>query len=288
MLVLFTDTDCDVTPKMADELGYKLIIMPYSIDGKEIYPYIDEEFDDKKFYSTLRKGIIPNTGALNPYDYDKYFRPYFEKGDDILYVHFSVKMSGTFASMQIAVNQLKEEFPNSNFYEIDTRAITICSLSIILEISKLYKNGKTAQEILDWANDNVDKYSVYFFAEDLKFFKHSGRVSGLAAFFGSIAGVRPLMFMDNDGIMKTVGKEYGRNRALKRILKYVVEVGEDVGKYKIIIGHCDLYSAAIEIEDLLKKTYGEDIDTMIIPINPTIGSHCGPSTLGVSFHAKHR
>ena len=35
MLVLFTDTDTDITPIEAAKYGYKLISMPYIIDGKE-------------------------------------------------------------------------------------------------------------------------------------------------------------------------------------------------------------------------------------------------------------
>lgn len=67
MYQLFTDTDTDVTPKIAEEYGYKLISMPYVLKGKDIYPYVDfEEFDQKVFYDTLRSGEIPKTFALSP------------------------------------------------------------------------------------------------------------------------------------------------------------------------------------------------------------------------------
>ena len=59
MLVLFTDTDCDVTPKMAKEMGYKLISMPYIIDDINYYPYCEcDDFDMKAFYDELRKEYI--------------------------------------------------------------------------------------------------------------------------------------------------------------------------------------------------------------------------------------
>ena len=51
MLTLFTDTDADFTPTVAAEYGYKLISMPFSIDGKTTYPYEEEEtFDFKSYY----------------------------------------------------------------------------------------------------------------------------------------------------------------------------------------------------------------------------------------------
>ena len=58
MLILFTDTDTDMTPSLAREYGYHLISMPYIIDDKVIYPYEDfEEFNYKEFYEMLRKEL---------------------------------------------------------------------------------------------------------------------------------------------------------------------------------------------------------------------------------------
>ncbi len=39
MYTLFTDTDIEMSPKRAAKYGYKLISMPYSIDGKTYFPY---------------------------------------------------------------------------------------------------------------------------------------------------------------------------------------------------------------------------------------------------------
>ena len=91
MLVLFSDTDCEVNQKIAAEYGCHVISMPYSIDGETIYPYEDfEEFDYKTYYDSLRAGTIPTTSAVSMEKYIEYFEPVFANGDDILYVHFSV------------------------------------------------------------------------------------------------------------------------------------------------------------------------------------------------------
>ena len=73
--VLFTDSDCDMTPQLAKEYGYKTIIsMPYSIDGKTTYPYVDfDEFDVHGFYQQLRDGVLPNTSAISAQQYYDYF-----------------------------------------------------------------------------------------------------------------------------------------------------------------------------------------------------------------------
>lgn len=289
MLKLFTDTDCDVTPEIAREYGYSLISMPYSIDGQTVYPYEDfEVFDAHAFYDRLREGTIPNTSAISREKYYEIFEPVFANGDDILYVHFSRAMTATFDAMDQAVEELKAKYPGRRFYDIDTKGITIVSLNIVLEVGDMIKAGKPVEEVMEWAKTEVDKFAIYFFADDLKFFKHSGRVTGLAATMGTLLGVRPIIFMNSEGKMVSVGTERGRQRAINRLLAYVDELGEDVKGHRVIVGNTDSPEIAEEVASMLREKYGEDLDIMIVPVNPTTGGHCGPNGVGVCFHAKHR
>ena len=289
MLVLFTDTDTDITPAEAKEFGYRLISMPYSIDGDTVYPYEDfEEFDAHAFYDKLRGGVLPNTSAISAQRYKDYFEPVFKAGDDILYVHFSRNMTATFDNMDIAVKELQEQYPDRKFYEIDTMGITICSLMAVKEIGDMYKAGKSVEEMLEWAKTEINKVACYFFADDLKFFRHSGRVSGLAGTMGTLLGIRPIIYMNEDGKMVSVGKEKGRVKAMERLINYVDELGEDVKAHRVIIGNTDSREIALEIERMLKNKYGSDLRTEICDVNPTAGSHCGPNAVGVCFHAKRR
>ena len=289
MLVLFTDTDTDLTPKEAKEYGYHLISMPYAIDGIETRPYEDfQEFDSHSFYQKLRDGVLPSTSAINPMNYKEYFEPVFAAGDDILYVHFSGAMSATFDSMDQAVKELSAEYPERKFYTVDTKGITIGSLNIVKEIGDLYKAGKGAEEILAWAKEEVDRFAVYFFADNLTFFRRSGRVSGLAGVMGNMIGVRPIIYMDENGQMVSIGKERGRMKAIARLVDYVGDLADDIYSHRVIIGHADAPVLAKKLADLLIEKYGLKLRVEISEVNPTAGSHCGPDTIGVSFHAKHR
>lgn len=289
MLILFTDTDTDITPSEARTYGYKLISMPYIIDGKEVKPYEDFlEFDYKTFYNTLRDGILPKTCAINSEDYKKYFEPELKEGNDILYVHFSKAMSGTFNAMNIAIEELKEEYPERKIYCIDTKGITICSYNIVKEIGDLYLQGKTIDEILEWSKSEVDKFATYFYADNLKFFRQSGRIGNFTAIMGNLFGVHPILTMNSDGVMLSVGKCKGKMNTLKRLIQYVEELGEDIDKHRIVIGHADALDIAMTLGKLLQEKIGRELPIEYVVVNPTAGSHCGPDTVGISFHAKCR
>ena len=289
MYTLFTDTDCDITPEIAARYGYKLISMPYTIEGQQVFPYVDfDKFEYHEFYDRLRKGVIPTTSALSPVEYINYFEPEFKAGRDILYVHFSAAMTATFNSMRLALEELAEKYPERKLYQIDTKGITLGSYSICLSIGEMYKNGASIEEIQAWADREIDKTAFYFYADDLKFFGKSGRVSGFAAFFGNIIGLKPIIFIDTDGKMKTKDKCRGRKQALQTLLQYVIDLEEDIKEHRVVIAHTDALPIAEEFGKMMKDYFGQDLEIEYEVVNPTAGSHCGPNAMGVTFHAKHR
>ena len=105
---------------------------------------------------------------------------------------------------------------------------------------------------------------------------------------GTLLGIRPIIYMGANGKMESIGKEKGRAKAVARLVKYAEELGDDVKGHRVLITSAD----APELVDLLvkgmKEKFGDDLDIMILDVNPTIGSHCGPSSIGVCFHSIHR
>jgi DegV family protein with EDD domain len=288
MLKIYTDSDTDITPIEAAEYGYKLISMPYSVDAKTTYPYVDfETFDGHAFYDMLRGGVLPTTSAISKEQYINYFEEDFKAGNDILYVHFSRAMTNTFDVMDQAIAELKAQYPGVRFEEIDTKGITTISYAIVREVGDMVKAGKTLDEILEWAKTEVDKFAMYFFADDLKFFRRSGRVSGLAATMGTLIGVRPLIHMSQAGKMESIGTVKGRPNAIKALVEKVAELGDEIDKHRICIGHTDAPEIAQEVGRMIEDRFGKQ-NIVYVYVNPTAGSHCGPNGVGVCFHAKNR
>lgn len=288
MFVLFADSDCDVTPVDAEKYGFRLISMPYSIDEKEVYPYEDfKEFKDHEFYEVLRGGVVPKTSAISPVKYASYFEPVLKEGKDVLYVHFSKAMSGTFNAMNIAIEELKEKYPDRTIYTLDTKAITVLSRNIVLEIAELYAKGASIDEIYKWAEKEVNHFAVYFYADDLKFFSKSGRVSNFAAFMGGMINLKPIIYINDEGQMIAGSKGLGRITTMKKIVNIVKSLEDGIKDHRVIIAHCDNMELATKMAELLQEELGE-LPIEFVPVNPTAGSHCGPDSIGVSFHAKHR
>lgn len=289
MLKIYTDTDTDILPEDAKKYGYKVISMPYIVNGEEIKPYEDfEVFEYAEFYNRLRNELLPKTCAISSEEYKRYFEEDFKQGNEILYVHFSRAMSGTFNAMEIAVKELKEKYPNAKFYTVDTKGITILSNIIVKEIGDLYLEGKGIEEILKWAEENVDKYATYFFADSLSFFAKSGRISNFSKVMGTLIGVKPIIYMDAKGTMTNIGKERGRIKAMNKLISYFDELAVEPTKHRIVIGHADALDMAKDLGNKLNEKYNNELNIEYVVVNPTAGSHCGPDTIGIAFFAKHK
>lgn len=289
MYSLFVDSDSDMTPEICAKYGAHLIIMPYTINNKEIRPYIDfEKFNGKEFYDILRSGTLPVTAALPPQAYIDYFEPEFKKGNDILYVHFSSAMSGTFNSMRLALEELKEKYPERQLFTVDTKSITAGAYGVAIEVLDLYKAGKSIEEIQKWAEIEVDKFPIYFYADNLKFFAKSGRVSGFKAFMGGLVGIKPIIHVNSNGQMVSIDKGRGRQLALKKIVDYVLNLQDHIEDHRVVIGHTDALPLAEELAEMLQKEFNHTLRIEYVEVNPTIGGHCGPDCIGVCFHGIHR
>ncbi len=288
MSVFFCDSNCEIWHDKIKELGIKGIKMPYLIDDNMVYYDFGENTNFNEFYTKIKNGATPKTQALNSQDYIEYFEPVLASGEDILYVHFSSKMSGTFNYMQMAIHELLEKYPDRKITTVDTLSITMGAGLIVLEAYKMHKNGATDEEVKKWVEDNRQNFSLVFAVDDLNHLKRGGRLSSTSAFFGSLLNIKPLCRVSNEGLIETFQKVNGRKKALQAIINYFVENQDNAKNYPIVVMDALSPEDNEFLVNELKKIVGEEANIITQPIGPVIGSHCGANVVGIGFHAKQR
>lgn len=290
MYKIFVDSDSDFTLEECRKYDLGLISMPYEIEGENVYPYFDwETYDEHEFYNKLRSGILPSTSAVNPEEYVQLMEPFFKEGKDIIYVSFSHALSSTFNALRLAQEQLKEKYPERFIEVIDTKGITGCAYLAGIEIIEYIQSGEhSLDEIRSFAKDTVEHTACYLYADNLKFFAKSGRVSGFSAFVGGIIGIKPIIYLNEEGKMLTVDKVRGRAKAISALVKYVKDLGDDLKNHMLVVAHTDFLEGAEEFVKEVKAALGDDLKIRIQCVNPTNGAHAGPDCVAVAFHAIHR
>ncbi len=286
MSVLICDSNCELWYSKAEELGLDYISMPYYINGEEYYYDLGKNTDFKAFYSAIRGGAMPTTMALNPENYKDILTPYFERGEDVLYVSFSHAMSGTFNSLDMALKELKEIYPERTCTIFDTKAISLGAGLQVEAAAQLKKEGKSDEEILEFLKDFTNRLGCYFVVDDLMHLKRGGRLSAVAAVAGTMLGLKPILTFNENGGLSVCEKVIGRKKAMRLLAERAVnELTETQYPVYVIDGDCP------EEGDQLAKMIAEkrpDAKICRQTIGPVIGTHCGPDTLAVLFIGEKR
>ncbi len=282
--VYFTDTDCEMTYEDAEQLKMQVIGMPYTINNQEyVYDY-GKNTDIDKFYADMRAGAVAITSALNSQDYINYFEPVLADGKDILYVHFSAKLSGTFDHMNKAIEELKEKYPERKITCFDSGNICGGAGLVAIEGCKLHNSGASDEEVVRFLTEFKEKVRVYFYVDSLKYLKRGGRISAASAVFGTMLNIKPILSI-NDGKLDKLTTVKGTKRALEFIVnKFVEEYGEDEN-YDVWVLDADNKQVGNDLADMITKT-GKKIKLKRYFVGPVIGAHAGPGTSGVIFVAK--
>lgn len=286
MSILICDADGELWFTRQEELGLDYISMPYSINGEIYYYDLGKNTDLKKFYDDMRKGAAPTTMALNPSEYVDILEKYFSQGEDLLYVSFSHKMSGTFNQLQTALNELKDKYPDRKCTIFDTKSISV-GAGLQMEYAGMLKNaGASDEEILEKLGEFTHKIAMYFIVDDLVYLKRGGRLSAFAAFAGNLLGLKPILTTDAEGGLNAIEKITGKRKAIKKIAEKVVETLTDTSM-PVYIMDADAPSDGELLASLIAE---KRPDAKIVRqiVGPVIGAHCGPGTVGVVFVANER
>lgn len=287
MYQFFCDSNCELWYTKVQELGLNVIRMPYFVDEQEYFYDMGENTDFKAFFQKMRDGAVPKTMALNEYAYMEYFEPVLARGEDIYYITFSHQMSGTFEAMKNVIAQLKEKYPEREIRYKDSKLISMGSGFVTYYGALKYKEGATMDELDAYFDELIPHTAIYFVVDDLTYLYRGGRVSGLSRVVGNLLGIKPILHFNDEGKIINIAKEKGLKKAFSALLNFLKDKGSDLEKYKIFVLHADCEKEANEFIELIKSKFGQ-LDIVLQPIGPVIGSHCGPGTVGIVFHSKEK
>ncbi len=287
MYQIFCDSNCELWHTTVKELGLNLIKMPYTVDDKEYFYDMGENTDFKGFFDKMRSGTVPKTSALNEFAYTEYFEPVLARGEDIYYVTFSHKMSGTFEAMKNVIAQLKQKYPEREIRFKDSKSISLGSGFVTYYAALKYKDGATMDELDAYLDGLIPHVGTYFVVEDLTYLYRGGRVSGVSKVVGNLLNIKPILHFDEEGRIININKVKGFKKALAELRAYMRDTGSELDKYKVFILQADNEQAANDFAKSLTDEFGE-LDIHIQPVGPVIGAHCGPGTIGLIFHCERK
>jgi len=285
--VIITDSCSDLPSWYVKQRNLPIVNYIFNFKGKEYKDDLGESVSYSEFYDSVRKGEMPTTSQVNSQIFVDFFKKYIENGDSIIYMSFSSALTGTFNNVLLAREMLLEQYPDADINIIDTKSASMGQGLLVHHALNLLEQGASKQEIVDWIENNKLKIAHWFTVEDLGHLKRGGRLSGTAAFVGTILNVKPVLHVDNEGRLVPVMKAKGRKKSLKVLVDKLEETIIEPEKQTIFISHGDSINDAHYVAALIKEKFPVK-DIMINHIGPVIGSHSGPGTIALFFMARER
>ncbi len=279
--VIVTDSSADLPASLVQELGVEVLPLSFTVQGKTYHNYPDDrEMDPKVFYKMLRDGEMATTSAVNVAEYTNMLEPLLQAGKDVLVLAFSSGLSTTYQSSVIAVNELSEQYPDRKIYTVDTLCASLGQGLLVWHAVQEQKKGKSIEEVRDWVEENKLHLCHWFTVDDLHFLKRGGRISAATAVVGTMLSIKPVLHVDDEGRLISMGKARGRGASLTALVDHMEQTVTDVDT--VFISHGDCLADAEKVAADVKKRFGTR-DVVINTIGPVIGAHAGPGTVALFF-----
>lgn len=287
MFKIITDSTADLPKSYLEEHGVGCINLSYIVDGV-VYGQ-GQELECKKFYDMMREGKMPTTSQVNPEEAKHFLEEVIKTDKEVIYLAFSSGLSGTYNSARIAAEEIMEEHPDCKIEVIDTLAASMGEGLMVHMAVKLRDEGKSLDEVVQWLRNHIKNFVHIVTVDDLFHLHRGGRVSKASAVLGTLAGIKPIIHVDDEGHLIVINKIRGRKKSLSYLVDYMEE---KLGSFKdkndaIFIGHGDCLEDAEMVRDMVKERFGYE-KFLINNIGPVIGSHTGPGVMTIFFMGESR
>ena len=277
---IITDSASDVSPDMREDVT----VLPLHLRfGDE--EYLDgENITHEEFYKKLEEsGIFPTTSQISPYEFERAIKTAKDKGEEVIIITLSSKLSGTYQSACIAAAEYEDMA-----YVVDSENVTIGEHTLIEYALRLKDSGMDVRKIVEELNHAKKNIRLVALLDTLEYLKKGGRVSGAVAAIGGVLAIKPVVGVV-DGEVVMLGKASGTKKGNHYLDEQIsLAGGVDFSKpyYLGYTGNDDsLLRQYIEAFAHIWKKEGVELD--IQSVGSAIGSHLGPGAIGVAFFSNN-
>ena len=283
--VIVSDSTVDLPKEYLQSKQVPIISLSYIMDGVTY-----EEMDGlshKEFFEKLRAGSLPTTSQINPEQAREALEPFAKEGKDILYIGFSSGLSGSYNSVRMAAEDLKEEYPDINIIAIDSLCACMGEGLLLYKALELKEHGMSMEEIAKWVEANKLHICHNVTVDDLNHLHRGGRISKTTAVVGSMIKIKPIIHMSDEGKLVVIGKERGRKKSLVSIVDRMEKQMQGYDNDIVMITHGDCIEDAEFVKKQVEERFGIH-NVMINGIGSIIGSHTGAGVVAVFFMGDKR
>lgn len=280
-IIVDSASDIKVTYAEANNIGFAPL--KTNLGGIEYRDGIDIVPD--VFYDKLEANKdLAHTSQVNPGEFSDLFEKEINAGNDIVVITISSGLSGTYQSACLAA----ADYPERVFV-VDSLSATAGEQVLIERAIAMRDAGCSALEIFNELNVLRKKTRLFVRVDTLEYLKRGGRISKTSAVLGGILGIRPILTLNGEGKLETVGKPRGTGASHKMMNESIAACGGIDFSMPVVITYAGNLSDGVvqKYLDDSAHVYKNHVDQLKIgQLGCVIGTHTGPGAIVVAFVSK--
>ena len=285
--IIATDSCCDFDENLIRELDLTVIPLSVHLGQDHFRNYPGEMPESHVFYTRLSKGEPAQTSAPNVEAFKDAFRTFLEAGKDVLYLGFSSALSATYQNAAMAVEELREAFPDAVIRAVDTLCASMGQGLLVDLAVQEKRKGKSLEEVASFVQETIPHLCHWFTVGDLSQLRRGGRLSAGKAIVGNLLNIKPVLHVDNEGRLVPMESAKGRKKSVEALVRHMEETAIAPETQRIYISHGDCLGDAEVLAAAIQSKLGVASVT-IGDVGPVIGAHAGLGTLALFFLGKER
>ncbi len=277
-IVTDTGTDLSLSSEQKAELNIHVVPLIVTLDGQSYREDVDIQPDE--FYRLLAASEgLPTTSQPSAGDFAETYRQLAATDPDILSIHLTSGLSGTFNSARAGA----EMVPEANVTLVDTKTLSAAAGWQVDAAARAVKAGWSIEQVLPLIDRIGAASDSLYPLKELKYLIHGGRISHMKGLIASVLNIKPLI-----GVEKVNGTyvQLGQARTFKRAVKGLVDRMAKQHAPGSALRTQVLYSNNPDGAAMLREQVDGRFDCTWQPVGPmslVLGAHTGPSMVGVAY-----
>lgn len=280
MIRIITDTASDITLRQAAGLDVDMVSLRVQFGDVPYEQLADENFE--QFYKMLEESKeLPVTSQPAPADYLNLFAKAKAAGDDVIVVTLSSGLSGTYQTACLAAEMADYE----RIYVVDSLSALTGQRMLVEHAARLRDEGRGAGEIYAILNDMSHRIVVFGALNTLKNLRKGGRIPKTAEVIGAVMGIKPLIYVKEDGAVGMAGKARGSAGAIAAMVKLVEKNHDFDPTVPVYFAYTSKDTLCRNFRKLCVSHFKLK-NTEMYPAGASIGTHVGPDAFAVTYLSK--
>ncbi|HEV3461555.1 MAG TPA: DegV family protein [Candidatus Dormibacteraeota bacterium] len=273
MVRIVTDSTADLTKEQQQAAGITMVPLNVHFGDQVFRDHVDLTADE--FFRRLKASVqLPRTSQPSVGVFEEAYRTLRENGDEVVSVHISSKVSGTYNSALMAAKAVDEQA----IEVVDSLSTSMALGFMALEGARLARAGRDRATIAERLRALVPNAHVICVVDTLTYLERGGRIGKARALLGSLLNVKPILQL-KDGEVVPIGRARGRPQALNKLVELLERDGH---VSQLAIMHGAAQADAEQLRERVAANY-PGLDILLTEIGAVLGTHTGPGVIGFTY-----